>query len=560
MRQWASIAACGRRWVPAVGLIVGAVLGAILPVTALAAGPAAVCTAGTCTVTFSYGASGVQSWTVPPGVTSATFAVDGAGGGGGASPSGTGGLGEHLVATVGSMSPGAVVTVSVGGRGMSGLAGEGGLNGGGNGAFGDGGGGFSEVKFGSTVELLAGGGGGGGFSGAGSGSLSAGGDGGSGGQSGASGGAGDSTVAEGATLGGGEGGYAGGDAGHPGLGGAGGTVSGTSSCGVANGSAGASGGSFQGGGGYGYGGGGGGGYVGGGQGGGGAGDGCGDDAGWGGGGGGSSFAAPGVSANFSAGMRSGDGQVVIAYPDPIVAAAHSYAATEGQTLVVPAASGVLGGAPAPAGDQLSASVVSGPANGQLTLNGDGSFTYTPASGYTGGDAFTYEAADPAGDYATATVTLAVAAPPTSTISTPGTGETYAPGQSAPPAFSSVKVSILTSRSWYKRGQTPINLTCSAPAVAVCRGTLTLKARVRRTVFRRMHGQQRSVSVFNTIVIGRAAYSLAAGKTEVISVRLAKGLPRTIHAQATASAQGGTNATRDLTLVPASNPTKHKDHH
>jgi hypothetical protein len=379
---------------------------------------------------------------VPPGVRSATFTVDGAAGGGGSSPGGAGGLGGQVVAMLGSLSPGAVVGIRVGGQGMSGLAGEGGSNGGGNGAYGDGGGGFSEVIHGSTVELLAGGGGGGGFSGAGGGSSSGGGDGGSGGQGGTSGGAGASTVADGATLDGGGGGYAGGDASHPGAGGAGGTVSGTSTCGVANGSAGLSGGSFQGGGGYG-GGGGGGGYVGGGQGGGGAADGCGDDAGWGGGGGGSSFAAAGVSATFSTGVRSADGQVVIAYPDPIAAATHSYTATEDQTLVVPAASGVLSGASGPAGDQLSASLVSGPARGELTLNGDGSFTYTPASGYMGGDAFTYEATDPAGDYATATVTLTVAAPPTAvtskppptaSIAVPARGASYAQGQVVDSSF------------------------------------------------------------------------------------------------------------------------------
>jgi ELWxxDGT repeat protein/VCBS repeat-containing protein len=42
---------------------------------------------------------------------------------------------------------------------------------------------------------------------------------------------------------------------------------------------------------------------------------------------------------------------------------------------------------------LSATVVSGPAHGSLTLNADGSYTYTPTAGYVGPDSFTYQASD-----------------------------------------------------------------------------------------------------------------------------------------------------------------------
>jgi len=38
---------------------------------------------------------------------------------------------------------------------------------------------------------------------------------------------------------------------------------------------------------------------------------------------------------------------------------------------------------------MTASLVSGPGNGSLTLNGDGSFVYTPNSGFVGADTFTY---------------------------------------------------------------------------------------------------------------------------------------------------------------------------
>lgn len=58
-------------------------------------------------------------------------------------------------------------------------------------------------------------------------------------------------------------------------------------------------------------------------------------------------------------------------------------------------------------DVLAASVVDGVSNGTLSLNEDGSFTYTPDPGFTGEDSFTYEADD--GDQATdqATVTINV---------------------------------------------------------------------------------------------------------------------------------------------------------
>ena len=58
------------------------------------------------------------------------------------------------------------------------------------------------------------------------------------------------------------------------------------------------------------------------------------------------------------------------------------------------------------GDTLTASVVTGPVNGTLTLNSDGSFLYTPNAGFAGTDTFTYAAGDSV-DAATAVVTITV---------------------------------------------------------------------------------------------------------------------------------------------------------
>ena len=59
------------------------------------------------------------------------------------------------------------------------------------------------------------------------------------------------------------------------------------------------------------------------------------------------------------------------------------------------------------GDTLTAILVSGPANGMLTLNGDGSFSYTPNANWNGTDTFTYKDNDGKVDGNTATVTITV---------------------------------------------------------------------------------------------------------------------------------------------------------
>ena len=69
---------------------------------------------------------------------------------------------------------------------------------------------------------------------------------------------------------------------------------------------------------------------------------------------------------------------------------------------------------AAAGDTFAAGssfqVASLPGHGSVTMNPDGTYSYTPAVGFAGMDTFTYRVTDPTGQSATATETITVAAP------------------------------------------------------------------------------------------------------------------------------------------------------
>jgi VCBS repeat-containing protein len=62
-------------------------------------------------------------------------------------------------------------------------------------------------------------------------------------------------------------------------------------------------------------------------------------------------------------------------------------------LVVGNEAGVLANDSDANGDRLTAALVASPAHGTLQFNSNGSFTYSPAPGFTGIDAFRYRAND-----------------------------------------------------------------------------------------------------------------------------------------------------------------------
>ena len=92
--------------------------------------------------------------------------------------------------------------------------------------------------------------------------------------------------------------------------------------------------------------------------------------------------------------------------DAPVAVNDSYA-TDEETALTVAGPGVLANDTDVDGDSLSALLLTGPSHGTVTLNANGSFTYTPTANYNGADSFTYQANDGTADSGAATVSITV---------------------------------------------------------------------------------------------------------------------------------------------------------
>ena len=91
---------------------------------------------------------------------------------------------------------------------------------------------------------------------------------------------------------------------------------------------------------------------------------------------------------------------------PPVAANDSYSTAEGTERLV-SAPGVLANDTDPEGAALTAVLVDDVEDGTLTLNANGSFRYTPRTGFSGTDTFRYQASDGSASSKPATVTISV---------------------------------------------------------------------------------------------------------------------------------------------------------
>jgi hypothetical protein len=122
-------------------------------------------------------------------------------------------------------------------------------------------------------------------------------------------------------------------------------------------------------------------------------------------------------ATDATGESSGAARVTVNVA-PVAAAPGSYDVGSGATLNV-GAPGLLAGA---IGSGLSAELVTSPSHGNVTVNADGSFSYTPNGAFAGADSFEFDVVDADGQTsAPVTVAVEVGAAPPSTVAETFTG-------------------------------------------------------------------------------------------------------------------------------------------
>ncbi len=117
------------------------------------------------------------------------------------------------------------------------------------------------------------------------------------------------------------------------------------------------------------------------------------------------YDSDGLESGFSAEVTYVDGLINV----PPSAGADQYSTLRNTTLTVPAR-GVLANDSDTEGQPLSAVLLAAPAQGALSLNADGGFTYTPALNFTGTDSFTYQCSDGLAASPATTVSLTINAP------------------------------------------------------------------------------------------------------------------------------------------------------
>ncbi|WP_454786384.1 Ig-like domain-containing protein [Mycobacterium antarcticum] len=93
--------------------------------------------------------------------------------------------------------------------------------------------------------------------------------------------------------------------------------------------------------------------------------------------------------------------------DAPIAADDAYTVGAGRALTVTAAGVLTNDTDVDSGAVLTATVVQGPAHGTMALSADGTFTYTPSSGFSGTDFFIYTVSDNTNLTDTGVVTIAV---------------------------------------------------------------------------------------------------------------------------------------------------------
>lgn len=145
------------------------------------------------------------------------------------------------------------------------------------------------------------------------------------------------------------------------------------------------------------------------------------------------FKSTGVTVNDTrtGGTVNGMKRVLFVANRPPIAVNDAYSGNAGASLIV-GAPGVLANDSDPDGNPITANLSSNPKSGSLTLNSNGSFTYTPNVGFTGTDSFDYYVSDGALSSSIATVSLTVN----------GASLPFAPSGLSATAQSSLKIKLV----------------------------------------------------------------------------------------------------------------------
>lgn len=158
------------------------------------------------------------------------------------------------------------------------------------------------------------------------------------------------------------------------------------------------------------------------------------------------------------------GDIYMAVPGdaPPITEEDNYTLNQDTVLSIPTP-GVLENDNDPEGDTLTALVVSNPINGDVSLNSDGSFTYTPLPGWYGNVTFTYKANDGLADSNIAEVWINIIKTPEPTEyvinATSGEGGTISPsGDTTITAGGTQVFNILTDKKYKPASITIDNIT------------------------------------------------------------------------------------------------------
>ena len=173
-----------------------------------------------------------------------------------------------------------------------------------------------------------------------------------------------------------------------------------------------------------------------------------------------------IEQNFMAGPGPGAGSSPGENNAPL-SADDSYNTLQDQTLTVDSASGVLTNDTDADGDFLTALEVTGVNHGTLTLNADGSFSYTPNAEFYGTDFFTYISNDGTADSNEATVVISVTGLNKSPVASAGQDQIVNEGAfvTLDGSASSDSDDGIATYLWTQTGGTTVSLAGTSNAIA-----------------------------------------------------------------------------------------------